>query len=36
MVTQGVIEAHEIQFWYGILEKELTHWVRDAIFLQPT
>jgi hypothetical protein len=34
MVTQSVIEAQAIQFWYGILNKELKHQVRDAILLQ--
>ncbi len=33
MVTQGVIEAQAVQFWYGILDKELKRWVWDAILL---
>jgi hypothetical protein len=33
MVTQGVIEAQVVQFWYGILDKELKHRVWDAILL---
>jgi len=31
MTTQGVIEAQAIQFWYGILDKELKRRVQDAI-----
>jgi len=34
MVTQGVIEAQIIQFWYGILDKKLRHWVQDVILIQ--
>jgi len=34
MVTQGVIKTQAIQFWYGILDKELKCWVWDAILLQ--
>jgi hypothetical protein len=33
MVTQGVIGAQLVQFWYGILDKELRCRVRDAILL---
>jgi hypothetical protein len=33
MVTQGVIKAQMIQFWYGILNKELKCQVWDAILL---
>jgi hypothetical protein len=36
MVTQGVTEAQAVQFWYGILDKELKHWMWHAILLQPT
>jgi hypothetical protein len=36
MVTQGVTEAQVVQFWYGILDKELKCWVQDAILLQST
>ncbi len=34
MVTQGVIEAQAIQFWYGILDNELKRQVRNVILLQ--
>ncbi len=34
MVTQGVIEAQTIQFWYRILDKKLRHWVQDVILIQ--
>jgi hypothetical protein len=30
---QGVMEAYAIQFWYGIMDKELKHSVRNAILL---
>jgi hypothetical protein len=36
MVTQGVVEAQEVQFWYGILDKELRCQMQNAILLQPT
>jgi hypothetical protein len=36
MVTQGVTKAQEVQFWYGILNKELKCWMLNAILLQPT
>jgi hypothetical protein len=29
IVTQGVMKAQTIQFWYGILDKELRQRVRD-------
>jgi len=29
-VTQGVMEAQVIQFWYGILDKELRQRIRDV------
>jgi hypothetical protein len=32
-VTQGVIEAQAIQFWYGILDKEMRQKVRDVTFM---
>ncbi|CAM6082310.1 unnamed protein product [Calypogeia fissa] len=32
-VTQGVTEAQAVQFWYGILEKDLRRRVRDATLL---
>ncbi|CAM6094074.1 unnamed protein product [Calypogeia fissa] len=32
-VTQGVIEAQSVQFWYEILEKDLRRRVRDATLL---
>jgi hypothetical protein len=34
MVTQVVTKAQVVQFWYGIMEKELKHRVWDAILLQ--
>jgi hypothetical protein len=33
MVTQGVIEAQTVQFWYGTMDKEFKCQVRDAILL---
>jgi hypothetical protein len=33
MVIEGVIKTQAVQFWYGILDKELRHRVRDAILL---
>ncbi len=36
MVTQGMTKAQAIQFWYGILDKELRHQVKDAMLLLPT
>jgi hypothetical protein len=36
MVTQGVTEAQEVQFWYGILNKEFKCQMWNAILLQPT
>jgi hypothetical protein len=33
MVTQGVVETQAVQFWYGILNNELRHWMQDAILL---
>jgi hypothetical protein len=36
MVTQGVMEAQIVQFWYGILDKEFKCWMQDVILLQPT
>jgi len=35
MVTQGMTKAQAIQFWYGILDKEFRHQVRDAMLLLP-
>jgi hypothetical protein len=38
MMTQGVMEAQVVQFWY-IFNKKLRHQVRDAMlfqFTQPT
>ncbi len=32
-VTQGVTEAHAIQFWYGILDKELQRRARDMTLM---
>jgi hypothetical protein len=32
-VTQGVIEAQAVQFWYGILDKELQQRARDVILM---
>ncbi len=34
MVTQGVTQAQVVQFWYGILNKELNRQMRNAILLQ--
>jgi hypothetical protein len=34
MVTQGVTKAQMFQFWYGILNKGLKHWVWDAMLFQ--
>jgi len=36
MVTQGMMKGQTIQFWYGVLDKELRHQVRDAMLLLPT
>jgi hypothetical protein len=36
MMTQGVMEAQVVQFWYGILDKKLRHQVRDAMLFQLT
>jgi len=33
VVTQGVIEAQVIQFWYGILDKELRRRIRNVILM---
>jgi hypothetical protein len=33
VVTQGVTEVQAIQFWYGILDKELRRRVRNVIFM---
>jgi hypothetical protein len=33
IVTQGVMEAQAIQFWYGILDKELRRRVCDVTFM---
>ena len=35
-VTQGVTEAQAVQFWYGILAKDVRRRVRDATLLQTT
>ncbi len=32
-ITQGVTEAQAVQFWYGILDKELQRRVRDVTFM---
>jgi len=32
-VTQGVIEVQAIQFWYGILDKELRQRARDVTLM---
>jgi hypothetical protein len=32
-ITQGVTEAHAIQFWYGILDKELRRKVHDVTLM---
>ncbi len=36
MMTQGVMETKAIQFWYGILNKKLNHWVQNVMSFQPT
>jgi hypothetical protein len=36
MVTQGMMKGQAIQFWYGVLDKDLRHQVRDAMLLLPT
>jgi hypothetical protein len=36
MMTQGVMETQVVQFWYGILDKELRHQVWDAMLFQLT
>jgi len=36
MVTQDFTKAQAVQFWYGIINKELKHQMWDAILLQPT
>jgi hypothetical protein len=39
MMTQGMMEARAIQFWYGILNKELRCQAWDAMLIelaQPT
>jgi len=36
MVTQGMMKGQAIQFWYGVLDKDLMHQVRDAMLLLPT
>jgi hypothetical protein len=33
VVTQGVTEAQAVQFWYGILDKELRRRVRNVTFM---
>ncbi len=33
VVTQGVTEAQVVQFWYGILDKELQRRARNVIFM---
>ncbi len=33
VVTQGVMEAQAIQFWYGILDKELRRRIRNVILM---
>jgi hypothetical protein len=33
VVTQGVTEAQAIQFWYGILDKELQWRIRDVTLM---
>jgi hypothetical protein len=35
-VIKGVIEAHVIQFWHRILEKDLRQRVQDMVFTQRT
>lgn len=35
MMTQGMIKAQAIQFWYGILNKELRCQMWDAMLIQP-
>jgi len=32
-ITQGLTEAQAIQFWYGILDKELQRRARDVTFM---
>jgi hypothetical protein len=32
-ITQGVTEAQAIQFWYGILDKDLQQKVRDVTLM---
>jgi hypothetical protein len=34
MVTQGMMKTQIVQFWYGILNKELRHWLWDAMIFQ--
>jgi hypothetical protein len=34
LATQGVTKAQAIQFWYGILDKELQRKVRDVTFMR--
>jgi hypothetical protein len=33
-MTQGMTKAKVVQFWYGILNKELRHQVQDAIMFR--
>ncbi len=33
VVTQGVMEAQAVQFWYGILDKELRWRIRDVTLM---
>jgi len=33
-MTQGMIEAQLVQFWYGILNKELSCQMWDAMLIQ--
>jgi hypothetical protein len=33
VVTQGVAEAQAVQFWYGILDKELRRRTHDVTFM---
>jgi hypothetical protein len=33
IVTQGLTEAQAVQFWYGILDKELQRRVRDVTLM---
>jgi hypothetical protein len=34
-MTQGMVKAQAIQFWYGILNKKLKCQVWDAMLIQP-